>query len=186
VSRVPSPKTPPPIDPVKLNKNASPRPRRDNQKTTHKKIFQQNRPLPTTMSHLFTSATRKSRTSSASHSSHYPLSDLRAPSAPQRTCSEPIAYSSSHRTSSCSSIMSRSSTLSDMSRSSKHVSSSTDEKFGRISSSGTSNSEDKTRRRRLNDPKINVYTECGRHSDDWLFGGFSVSGTVKMLWERKE
>ncbi|KAK0103543.1 hypothetical protein ONS95_005562 [Cadophora gregata] len=32
--------------------------------------------------------------------------------------------------------------------------------------------------------KINGYTTCGRHGDDWLFGGFSVLGAVKKLWEK--
>ncbi|CZT45821.1 uncharacterized protein RSE6_06176 [Rhynchosporium secalis] len=40
-------------------------------------------------------------------------------------------------------------------------------------------------RRHTHDPaKINGYTTCGRHGDDWLFGGFSVAGTVKKLWEK--
>jgi len=43
---------------------------------------------------------------------------------------------------------------------------------------------DKARRRHSSEPKINGYTECGRHGDDWLFGGFSVSDSVKKLWER--
>jgi hypothetical protein len=42
------------------------------------------------------------------------------------------------------------------------------------------------KRRYSADPKINVYTECGRHSDDWLFGGWNVTGTVKKIWERKD
>lgn len=29
---------------------------------------------------------------------------------------------------------------------------------------------------------MNVHTECGRHSDDWLFGGFSMANVVKMFW----
>lgn len=33
----------------------------------------------------------------------------------------------------------------------------------------------------------NVYTECGRHSNDWLFGGISVTQTVKgMIWHKKQ
>jgi hypothetical protein len=31
----------------------------------------------------------------------------------------------------------------------------------------------------------NAYTECGRHSDDWLFGGVSVTKTLKGLWEKR-
>ncbi|KAH7346645.1 hypothetical protein BKA65DRAFT_502945 [Rhexocercosporidium sp. MPI-PUGE-AT-0058] len=41
-------------------------------------------------------------------------------------------------------------------------------------------------RRHSHDPaKVNGYTTCGRHGDDWLFGGFSVSGAVKKLWEKE-
>lgn len=25
---------------------------------------------------------------------------------------------------------------------------------------------------------------CGRHSDDWLFGGFSVTDAVKKIWQK--
>jgi hypothetical protein len=32
--------------------------------------------------------------------------------------------------------------------------------------------------------KINGYTEAGRHGDDWLFGGFSVSDSVKKFLKR--
>jgi hypothetical protein len=31
----------------------------------------------------------------------------------------------------------------------------------------------------------NIYTECGRHGDDWLFGGFSVTGAVKQMFEKR-
>jgi hypothetical protein len=32
----------------------------------------------------------------------------------------------------------------------------------------------------------NAHTECGRHSNDWLFGGISVTQTVKgMIWHKK-
>jgi hypothetical protein len=50
-------------------------------------------------------------------------------------------------------------------------------------SSGRSDKMDKARRH-SHESKINGYTECGRHGDDWLFGGFSVSDSVKKLWER--
>jgi hypothetical protein len=52
------------------------------------------------------------------------------------------------------------------------------------SPSSRSQPGDKTKRRHSHEPKVNGYTECGRHGDDWLFGGFSVSGSVKKLWER--
>jgi hypothetical protein len=43
------------------------------------------------------------------------------------------------------------------------------------------------KRRHSNEGKINVHTECGRHSDEWLFGGFSVAGAVrKMLGDGKK
>jgi len=42
------------------------------------------------------------------------------------------------------------------------------------------------KRRHSHESKVNVYTECGRHSNDWLFGGFSVAGVVKKFWEKKE
>ncbi|KAG4440493.1 hypothetical protein IFR05_004028 [Cadophora sp. M221] len=41
-----------------------------------------------------------------------------------------------------------------------------------------------SRRHSLDPSKVNGYTTCGRHGDDWLFGGFSVSGAVKKLWEK--
>jgi hypothetical protein len=43
-----------------------------------------------------------------------------------------------------------------------------------------------SKRRHRHEPKVNLYTECGRHSDEWLFGGFSVSEAVRKIWERKE
>jgi len=41
------------------------------------------------------------------------------------------------------------------------------------------------RRHSSNDAHTNVYTACGRHSDDWLFGGFSVAGVVKKIWQKE-
>jgi hypothetical protein len=51
-------------------------------------------------------------------------------------------------------------------------------------SSSRSDKRDKAKRRHSHESKINGYTECGRHGDDWLFGGFSVSDSVKKLLER--
>ena len=51
-------------------------------------------------------------------------------------------------------------------------------------SSSRSDKREKAKRRHSHESKINGYTECGRHGDDWLFGGFSVSDSVKKLWER--
>lgn len=35
---------------------------------------------------------------------------------------------------------------------------------------------------------VNVHTECGRHGDDWLFGGWNVGAVVKRVFSggRKE
>jgi len=38
--------------------------------------------------------------------------------------------------------------------------------------------------RRHSTEKVNVYTECGRHGDEWLFGGFSLPDKVKRLWQK--
>ncbi len=56
--------------------------------------------------------------------------------------------------------------------------------MGDKSPSSRSKNVDKTKRRHSHEPNVNGYTECGRHGNDWLFGGFSVSGTVKKLWEK--
>ncbi|KAE8449344.1 hypothetical protein EG329_008245 [Mollisiaceae sp. DMI_Dod_QoI] len=40
-------------------------------------------------------------------------------------------------------------------------------------------------KRTSNDTHLNAHSECGRHSDDWLFGGASVVGAVKWLLGRK-
>jgi hypothetical protein len=37
--------------------------------------------------------------------------------------------------------------------------------------------------RRYSGERTNVYTECGRHSDDWLFG--PMKGAVKKMWEQR-
>ncbi|KAH8816315.1 hypothetical protein F5884DRAFT_852758 [Xylogone sp. PMI_703] len=39
----------------------------------------------------------------------------------------------------------------------------------------------------LHQPKaahVNIYTQCGRHSNEWLFGGLSFSGTVRRIWKK--
>jgi hypothetical protein len=32
---------------------------------------------------------------------------------------------------------------------------------------------------------VNAHSECGRHGDDWLFGGASVTESVKWLLGKK-
>ncbi|KAG9234714.1 hypothetical protein BJ875DRAFT_295652 [Amylocarpus encephaloides] len=44
-------------------------------------------------------------------------------------------------------------------------------------------SEGNVQVRRNSGEKVNVYTECGRHSDEWLFG--PMKGAVKRMWERE-
>ncbi|KAI1854541.1 hypothetical protein JX265_007588 [Neoarthrinium moseri] len=34
-------------------------------------------------------------------------------------------------------------------------------------------------------PTANVYTHCGRHSDQWLFGGTSMSSMIKSAWKKE-
>jgi hypothetical protein len=43
----------------------------------------------------------------------------------------------------------------------------------------------KETRRYSHEPKVNVYTECGRHGDDCAFGGFSVSRKLKSILGKK-
>ncbi|KAH8597916.1 hypothetical protein B0O99DRAFT_592461 [Bisporella sp. PMI_857] len=56
----------------------------------------------------------------------------------------------------------------------------------RKGSMGTGRFGDGMKRRHSSEARMNVHTECGRHSDDWLFGGFSVTGAVKKLSRRKD
>ncbi|KAF7911739.1 uncharacterized protein EAE98_011854 [Botrytis deweyae] len=44
--------------------------------------------------------------------------------------------------------------------------------------------KDGVKRRHSSNEHANVYTECGRHSDDWLFGGFSITDAVKKIWHK--
>jgi hypothetical protein len=44
---------------------------------------------------------------------------------------------------------------------------------------------ERPKRRHSSETRMNVHTECGRHSDDWLFGGFSVAGVKSLLWGKK-
>lgn len=45
---------------------------------------------------------------------------------------------------------------------------------------------DALKRRHSNENHVNVHTDCGRHGDDWLFGGWSVGGAVRRVWRRKD
>jgi hypothetical protein len=48
-----------------------------------------------------------------------------------------------------------------------------EEKLSRSASTGKRHSGQHT----------NVHTVCGRHGDEWLFNGFSVTEAVKKMWE---
>lgn len=50
---------------------------------------------------------------------------------------------------------------------------------------GGESERDRITKRHSNPSHINIYTECGRHSDDWLFGGFSMIEAVKRMFEKK-
>lgn len=63
--------------------------------------------------------------------------------------------------------------------------SSNGEEMQRLVKKNRSQSSGQPHSRRPEMSHMNVYTQCGRHGDDWLFGGFSVSQTVKRMWDRK-
>jgi len=46
-------------------------------------------------------------------------------------------------------------------------------------------SEAGNRKKRERARESGTFTQCGRHSNDWLFGGFSVTGTVRS-WLRDD
>ncbi|KAJ2987455.1 hypothetical protein NUW58_g4495 [Xylaria curta] len=33
---------------------------------------------------------------------------------------------------------------------------------------------------------VNLYTHCGRHTNQYLFGGHSISDSIKDLWKKKD
>ncbi|KAH8684694.1 hypothetical protein BGZ60DRAFT_523894 [Tricladium varicosporioides] len=55
--------------------------------------------------------------------------------------------------------------------------------FGKNETPRTTKAE---RRHSFEPNKVNVYTECGRHSDEWLFGGLSISGAFRKVVGRRE
>jgi hypothetical protein len=117
-----------------------------------------------------------------SRAGQYPAGSFAQPpsSAPQRTVSEPYPPPSPASRGTPTRASSG-----DVPMSAGYVDSNLRLLKGSTGDKGTSGrSGDKTKRRHSHEPKVNGYTECGRHGDDWLFGGFSVSGSVKKLWER--
>ncbi len=52
---------------------------------------------------------------------------------------------------------------------------------GRKSSSGSMESAKKAK-----SPKVNANSYCGRHSDEYLFGGHSITDLFRSLKSRKE
>lgn len=104
---------------------------------------------------------------------------LAQPPSQQRTLSEPLPLASSSKVE----TPTRAYTY-DPPRSASYADRSLRFAGGEMSPSTGSYGGDKMKRRHSSEPKINGYTACGRHSNDWLFGGFSVSGQVKKLWEK--
>jgi len=39
-------------------------------------------------------------------------------------------------------------------------------------------------RRKASSPTVNVYTTCGRHTDQYLFGGRSLTDIARSVWGR--
>jgi len=121
-----------------------------------------------------------------SRAGQYPASSFAQPlsSAPQRTVSDPYPTPSpaSRGTPTRASSGTVSMSAGYVDSSLRFLKGGTGDK----SQSYGSQTGDKTKRRHSHEPKVNGYTQCGRHGDDWLFGGFSVSGSVKKLWEREK
>ncbi|KAA8566013.1 hypothetical protein EYC84_009813 [Monilinia fructicola] len=57
-------------------------------------------------------------------------------------------------------------------------------RFDERKNGGKIEKKDSVKRRHSSNEHANVYTECGRHSNDWLFGGLSLSGVVKKIWQK--
>jgi hypothetical protein len=53
-------------------------------------------------------------------------------------------------------------------------------------SCGVEGDRDKIMKRHSHPCHINRHTECGRHGDDWLFGGFSVVELVKRIFKKRK
>jgi hypothetical protein len=115
-----------------------------------------------------------------------------------RTFSDPVFPYSSRPISDSMAPSSRGSKRTEMPRSAGHRSPMNEVKGERCRSGSKKTSlhtpgspthqgpDQKTKRRYSHEPKVNLYTECGRHSDDWLFGGFALSDAVKKIWGKKE
>lgn len=58
-------------------------------------------------------------------------------------------------------------------------------KFGSWTATDGAQRVELPKRRHSHESHTNVYTECGRHSDDWLFGGISVMEAMKRVWGRR-
>jgi len=96
----------------------------------------------------------------------------------QRSASDPLPSTASQRFSdSHKSSSGAASVAADEKRRSQHLAISTPTGEGEERGSIT--------KRHSYHSHTNVYTECGRHSDDWLFGGFSVVETVKRMFKKK-
>ena len=112
-----------------------------------------------------------------------------APS-PHRTFSDPLpppfpAFASDPSSSSSDTNLHRAST--EGPKSAGYVGKNVRFGFGKHAEEGDKGRKiDALKRRHSNENHVNVYTDCGRHGDDWLFGGWSVGGVMRRVWGRKD
>merc|ERR1711939_137086 len=64
-------------------------------------------------------------------------------------------------------------------------STSTDSSIATSTSSVSRSVPKSSAKRRPSKPNQGNFTECGRHSNDWLFNNFSITGAVKDLLDRR-
>lgn len=62
---------------------------------------------------------------------------------------------------------------------------STDSSIATSTSSGSRSAPKSSTKRRPSKPNQGNFTECGRHSNEWLFNNFSITGAVKDLLDRR-
>lgn len=108
------------------------------------------------------------------------------PHSPYRTVSDPVPYAS---TSTSQYATTRRSTTTDIPESQGY--NNTNASFQESSRSSRSSKNPTspsfmTDKRRESDPKSNLYTQCGRHGDQWLFGGFPFDNIKKALGSEKK
>lgn len=145
-----------------------PRPRRLNPRISTASSASSSFPSPLSPSDSFTSSHRSS-TFSEKPSTNRPALSPQDPTTPH-SYSEPIVPGSTSSTS-------------RPGQHTRHFSGTSVNSAYSSKSNGKSSQESKSvlaKKDRTND---GTYTRCGRHSDEWLFGGWSVTATVKKLFK---